>query len=179
MIVGDRNTRDRIVVELRVRVDRIAAASEKIAFDDDVGDRAKLVVDHDSAGSAVRIDDRVLPDDRVRDAAIDLDTIVMWRPAGIEIVNKIVFDQIVPAGQDDAVFDVRDVVALERTLSHDSLVAIAIGTSTLAVDRAIPDDNSCPMRIDLDNGPSASRDAGHLDGHVIGVDDDAALNVQS
>ena len=114
MVVGERNTGDRVTVELITVVNGIATSSEQVVVHLDIRDRTEIIVDHYSRGLTVVVDDGVVANRDVGVAAIDLNAIIVRRTRRLEAVDVIVLNQPIVALRGDTVFDVVDIAPENR-----------------------------------------------------------------
>ncbi len=158
-----------------VVINSVAPAVEKIVVDADVGGRAPVVVDHDRGRLVVRIDDRVVADGYIRNAAIDLNAIIMRRAGREQIVNIVVLNRR-RAGDVDAVLDIVDIVANERPLTIDPARTVVAAADT--VDLAILDNRSRYALRDLDDAEACRRDLAVDQRDVRGIYIDGPADVE-
>ena len=122
------------------------------------------------------VDNRVVADDDIGNATIGSDAVIVrTAPVRLQVVNVVVLDKRVGAGQVYAVLDVMDVVAQECPLPADP--AHAFGAQS--VDLAIFNHNTRRAGCDVDHGPAAVGDLAILQRHIVGIDGHHASNIKA
>lgn len=159
------------------RVSRIILTHELVVIDNNVVHRAKVVADeHTRRVAPIHC---VVFNIDVVETAIDLNAVVVPVCARriIQIVNVVVFNNGVAALNIDAVFSPVNIVGDERALATDTI--LALGAIAGTVDFAVLNrcaGYSCP---DVNNCKIGTRDLAIDQRHIVGVDMDGAINIET
>jgi hypothetical protein len=176
MVVGERDAGDCLAVELPIGIDGVAASHEAVVGNPDIGDRSKIVVDHDRRRLAPRIDNRVVGDNDIGDAAVDLDAIVVRRAGGFQVMDVVILNDGIVAIQRDAVLDMMDVVWEKCSSSPDAIRTLI--ARPYSINLTVTYHHAFQPWLDADNIKSGGAHTGLHQCYIRRVNVDCTLNIE-